>query len=77
MKQTCYHCTHADFRAAHQDQKSGFAYCLKNEFVKAIWMAPQRECDKGQFAPATAETMAARKRFFASMGKDVSAIECK
>lgn len=71
MKNTCYHCAHADFRAAHQDQKSGFAYCLKNEFVKAIWMAPQRECDKGQFAPATAETMAARKRFFVSMGKDV------
>ena len=22
MKNTCYHCTHADFRAAHQDQKS-------------------------------------------------------
>lgn len=77
MKNTCYHCTHADFRSAHQDQKSGFAYCLKNGFVKAIWMAPQWECDNGQFAPAPAETMAARKRFFASMGKDVSAIECK
>ena len=23
MKNTCYHCTHADFRAEHQDQKSG------------------------------------------------------
>ena len=24
MKNTCYHCTHADFRAAHQDQKTVF-----------------------------------------------------
>lgn len=74
MKQTCYHCTHADFRAAHQDQKSGFAYCLKNEFVKAIWCPPQWECDKGEFSPANDETMAARKRFFASMGKDDSGL---
>lgn len=74
MRQTCYYCLHADFRTANQDQHQGFAYCLKSEFVKASWVAPQRECDKGKFAPATAETMAARKRFFASVGDDVSGL---
>ena len=68
MKQTCYHCAHADFKTAYQDQHKGFAYCRKNQFVKATWIAPQRVCDKGKFSPASDETMAARKRFFASMG---------
>lgn len=70
MKQTCYRCTHADFKTAYQDQHQGFAYCRKNQFVKASWIAPQRECDKGKFSPASDETMAARKRFFASMGDE-------
>lgn len=74
MRQTCYHCTYADFKTANQDQHQGFAYCLKNQFAKATWIAPQRECDKGKFAPASDETMAARKRFFASMGNDVSGL---
>ena len=77
MKNTCYHCTHADFKTPSKNQTLGFAYCAKNEFVEAIWMAPQRECDKGEFLPATVETMTARKRFFASMGKDVSGLERK
>lgn len=74
MKQTCYYCLHADFKTAYQDEHQGFAYCRKNQFVKATWSPPQWECDKGRFEMATDETMAARKRFFASMGDDVSGL---
>ena len=72
MKQTCYHCTHADFRAAHQDQKSGFAYCLKNEFVKAIWMAPQRECDKRPVCTSNGGNNGGKETVFRKYGQGVA-----
>lgn len=70
----CYQCAHADFKTPHGEQMSGFCHC-KIERQPWHYKPSCHECDKQRFQTAGDETMAARKRFFQGLGKDVSAMD--
>lgn len=58
MKQTCYHCLHADFKAEANGTMRGFARCTKSKMAedKSSYYFGGYQCDKGEFNPATADT---------------------
>lgn len=53
MRETCYHCLHADFKAE-----------AKTAEDKASYYFGGYKCDKGEFNPATADTMEKRREKF-------------
>ena len=59
MRETCYHCLHADFKAEANGTMRGFARCTKAKTAedKASYYFGGYKCDKGEFNPATADTM--------------------
>lgn len=65
-KQTCYHCLHADFKAEANGTMRGFARCTKAKTAedKASYYFGGYKCDKGEFNPATADTMEKRREKF-------------
>lgn len=64
--ETCYHCLHADFKAEANGTMRGFARCTKAKTAedKASYYFGGYQCDKGEFKPATAETMKVRREKF-------------
>nr|DAN78240.1 MAG TPA: hypothetical protein [Caudoviricetes sp.]DAY12524.1 MAG TPA: hypothetical protein [Caudoviricetes sp.] len=66
MKQTCYHCVHADFRTPSKSEMRGFAKCIKARTVeeKHKYYFGGYECDKQKFENASPETMEKRKLMF-------------
>lgn len=58
-KQTCYHCLHADFKAEEGGAMRGYARCKKAKTAeaKSSYYFGGYKCDKGEFKPATADTM--------------------
>ena len=66
MRETCYHCLHADFKAEENSVMRGFARCTKAKTAedKASYYFGGYQCDKGGFKPATAETMKVRREKF-------------
>ena len=65
-KQTCYHCLHADFKAEEGGAMRGYARCKKAKTAeaKSSYYFGGYQCDKGEFKPATAETMEKRREKF-------------
>ena len=65
-KQTCYHCLHADFKAEEGGAMRGFARCTKAKTAedKSSYYFGGYQCDKGEFKPATADTMEKRREKF-------------
>lgn len=66
VSETCYHCLHADFKAEANGTMRGFARCTKAKTAedKASYYFGGYKCDKGEFKPATAETMKKRREKF-------------
>lgn len=66
MRETCYHCLHADFKAEANGTMRGFARCTKAKTAedKASFYFGGYKCDKGEFTPATAGTMEKRREKF-------------
>lgn len=66
MRETCYHCLHADFKAEEGGAMRGYARCKKAKTAeaKSSYYFGGYKCDKGEFKPATAETMEKRREKF-------------
>ena len=66
MRETCYHCLHADFKAEEGGAMRGYARCKKAKpaEAKSSYYFGGYQCDKGEFKPATAETMKVRREKF-------------
>ena len=64
MRESCYHCVHADFRAESESTMRGFARCTKAPEERSKYYFGGYECDKGKFEAAPAATMAKRKNEF-------------
>lgn len=66
MRETCYHCAHADFKSESESTMRGFAKCTKARTVeeKHKYYFGGYECDKQKFENAAAETMGKRKLMF-------------
>lgn len=66
VSETCYHCLPADFKAEENSVMRGFARCTKAKTAeaKSSYYFGGYQCDKGEFKPATAETMEKRREKF-------------
>ena len=66
MKQTCFHCTHADFRTPSTSEMRGFAKCTKARTLeeKHKYYFGGYECDKQKFENTTPKKMGRRKFMF-------------
>lgn len=66
MRESCYHCLHADFKAESESTMRGFAKCAKarNPEERSKYYFGGYECDKGKFEAAPAVTMAKRSEIF-------------
>lgn len=66
VRETCYHCLHADFKAEEGGAMRGYARCTKAKTAeaKSSYYFGGYQCDKGEFKPATAETMKVRREKF-------------
>lgn len=67
--ETCYHCLHADFKAEANGTMRGFARCTKAKTAEdeaSYYFGGDKcdKCDKGEFNPATADTMEKRREKF-------------
>lgn len=65
-KQTCFYCKHADFKAEEGGAMRGYARCKKAKTAedKSSFYFGGYKCDKGEFKPATADTMKVRREKF-------------
>ena len=61
-----HHCLHADFKAEENSVMRGFAKCTKAKTAeaKSSYYFGGYQCDKGEFKPATADTMEKRREKF-------------
>ena len=66
MKQTCFYCKHANFQSEANTPMKGFAKCEKSQTSeqRASYYFGGYKCDKGEFNPATADTMEKRREKF-------------
>ena len=66
VSETCYHCLHAEFKAEENSVMRGFARCTKAQTAedRASYYFGGFKCDKGEFNPATADTMEKRREKF-------------
>lgn len=66
MRETCFYCKHADFKALSETELRGFAKCGKarNAEERAKYYFGGYKCDKGKFEDAPAATMAKRSEIF-------------
>lgn len=66
MRETCFYCKHADFKTEANTPMRGFAKCEKSQTPeqRASFHFGGYKCDKGEFKPATAETMKVRREKF-------------
>lgn len=66
VSETCYHCLHADFKSEEGGVMRGYARCTKAKTAedKSSYYFGGYKCDKGEFKPATAETMKVRREKF-------------
>ena len=66
MRETCFHCKHANFQSEANTPMRGFAKCEKSQTPeqRASFYFGGYKCDKGEFNPATADTMEKRREKF-------------
>lgn len=66
VRESCYHCLHADFKAEENGVMRGYARCkkAKTDEAKSSYYFGGYQCDKGEFKPANAETMEKRREKF-------------
>lgn len=66
MRESCYHCVHADFKALSETELRGFAKCGKarNAEERATYYHGGHICHLKGFEAAPAVTMAKRSEIF-------------
>lgn len=66
MRETCFYCKHANFQSEANTPMRGFAKCEKSQTPeqRASFYFGGYKCDKGEFNPATADTMEKRREKF-------------
>ena len=66
MRESCYHCVHADFKALSETELRGFAKCGKarNAEERATYYHGGHICHLKGFEAAPAATMAKRSEIF-------------
>lgn len=59
MRETCFYGKHANFQSEANTPMRGFAKCEKSQTPeqRASYYFGGYKCDKGEFNPATADTM--------------------
>lgn len=66
MRETCFYCKYANFQSEANTPMRGFAKCEKSQTPeqRASFYFGGYKCDKGEFNPATADTMEKRREKF-------------
>ena len=66
MRETCFYCKHTNFQSEANTPMRWFARCEKSQTPeqRASFYFGDYKCDKGEFNPATADTMEKRREKF-------------